>query len=64
MCSSHRLQCKINGAINQAQIKILEIPMVGYFYLINPSKLCHVYKNRTIHLRDMKYGRYTLNTLT
>jgi hypothetical protein len=30
--------CKIKGTINQAQIKILKIPMVGYFYSINPSK--------------------------
>jgi hypothetical protein len=64
MYFSHRLQCKIKSEINQTQIKILKIPMVGYFYLIYPSKWYHVYKNPTIHLRDMKYGRYTLNTLT
>jgi hypothetical protein len=63
MCFSHRLQCKIKSERNQTQIKILKIPMVGYFYLINPSKWYHVYKNPTIHLRDMKYGRYKLNTL-
>ena len=28
---------KFNGEINQVQIKILKIPMVDYFYLINPS---------------------------
>jgi hypothetical protein len=42
----------------------MTIPMVGYSYLINPSKWYHVYKIPTIHLQDMKYGRYTLNTLT
>jgi hypothetical protein len=35
---SHRLQCKIKGEINQTQIEIFKIPMVGHFYLINPSK--------------------------
>jgi hypothetical protein len=63
MCCSHILQCKIKGEIKQTQIEILKIPMVGHFYLINLSKWYHVYKNPTINLRDMKYGRYTLNTL-
>ena len=36
MCFAHRLQCKIKGEINQVQIIILKIPMVDYFYLINP----------------------------
>jgi hypothetical protein len=62
-CSSHRPQCKIKGAINQEQMKILKFHIVGYIYLINPLKRHHVYRNRTINLRDMKYGRYTLNTL-
>jgi hypothetical protein len=41
--------------MNQTQIKILKIPAVGYFYLINPSKRYHVYKNPT--------NDYALNTL-
>jgi hypothetical protein len=60
MYFSHRLQYKFESEINQTQIKILKIPMVGYFYLIYPSKWYHVYKNPTIHLLDLKYGRYTL----
>jgi hypothetical protein len=36
--NSHRLQCKIEGEIEQVQIKILEIPTVYYFNLINSSK--------------------------
>jgi hypothetical protein len=63
MCPSHRLQCKIKGEINRLQIKILKIPMVGYFYLINPSKCYQVQKNPTIHLLVIKYGHYTPDTL-
>jgi hypothetical protein len=33
------------------------------FYLRNPSKWYHVYKNSTIRLQDMKYGHYRSNTL-
>jgi hypothetical protein len=63
MCSPHRLQCKIKGEINRVQIKILKIPVVGYFYLIDPSKWYWVHKNLTIHLLEIKYGHYTLDTL-
>jgi hypothetical protein len=38
MYSSDRLQWKIKGVINQAQKKKIKIPMMDYFYLINPSK--------------------------
>jgi hypothetical protein len=34
MWSPHRLQCKIKGGIYRVKIKILKIPLVGYFYLI------------------------------
>jgi hypothetical protein len=51
----YRLQCKIKGAENQVQIKLLENPMVEFFHLINPSKLYHAYKDPTIHLLDVKY---------
>jgi hypothetical protein len=37
--------------------------MVGYFYLINPSKCYQVHKNPTIHLLDIKYGHYRSDTL-
>jgi hypothetical protein len=39
MCSPHRLQYKIKGEINRVQIKILKIPMMGYSYLMHPSKM-------------------------
>jgi hypothetical protein len=64
MCSSHILQCEIKGEINNVQMKILEIPTVDYFHLINPSKWYHVYKNTTIQVLDMTYGHYTSNTCT
>ena len=63
MCFSHRLQCKIKGKINQVLIKILKIPTVDNFHLINSSKWYHVYKNPTIHILDMKYSHYGSNTL-
>jgi hypothetical protein len=47
----------IKGEINQVQIKILKIPMVGYFHLINPSKMILGSQNPTIHLVDIKYGQ-------
>jgi hypothetical protein len=64
MCISHRLQCKIKVKINQVQIKILKIPKVDNFHLINSSKRYHVYNDTNIHLLDMKYGYCGSNTLT
>jgi hypothetical protein len=64
MCISHRLQCKIKSKINPVWIKILKIPTVDNFHLINSSKWYHVYKNPTIHILDMKYGHYGSNTLS
>jgi hypothetical protein len=63
MCISHRLQCEIKGKINQVQIKILKIPKVDNFHLINSSKRYHIYNHTTIHLLDMKYGHYGSNIL-
>jgi hypothetical protein len=65
MCISHRLQCKIKSKINQVQIKILKIPTVDNFHLINSLKWYHVYKHTTIHLLHvgMKYDHYVSNTL-
>jgi hypothetical protein len=64
MCSSHRLLCKIKSNINPVWIKILKIPTVDNFHLINSSKWYHVYKNPTIQILDMKYCHYGLNTLS
>jgi hypothetical protein len=63
MCISHILQCKIKGKINQVQIKILKIPTVGNFHLINNSIRYHIYNHTTIHLLDKEYGHYGSNTL-
>jgi hypothetical protein len=64
MCISHRLQCKIKGKINRVQMKILKIPTVDNFHLINSSKRYYIYNHTTIHLLDMKYGHYGSNTFT
>jgi hypothetical protein len=64
MCISHRLQCKIKVKINQVQIKILKIPTVDDFHLINSSKRYHIYNHTTIHLLDTKYGYCGSNTLS
>jgi hypothetical protein len=63
MCISHRLQCKIKSKINQVHIKIMKIPTVDNFNLINSSKWYHVYKHTNIHLLGMKYDHYVSNTL-
>jgi hypothetical protein len=63
MCISHRHQCKIKSKINKVLIKILKIPTVDNFHLINSAKWYHVYKNPTIHILDMKYDNYGSNTL-
>jgi hypothetical protein len=44
-------------------MKIMKIPTVDNFHLINSSKRYHVYNHTTIHLLDMKYGHYGSNTL-
>jgi hypothetical protein len=63
MCISHRLQCKIKVKINQVQLKIVKIPTVYNFHLINSSKRYHAYNHTYIHLLDMKYGYCGSNTL-
>jgi hypothetical protein len=65
--SSILIKCALpldSNVLNSAKIEILKMSVMEYFYLINFSKWYHVYKNPTIHLLDMKYGNYTLNTLT
>jgi hypothetical protein len=57
MCISHRLQCKVKSKINQEKVKILKIPTVDNFRLINSSQWYNVYKNPTIHILDTKYGQ-------
>jgi hypothetical protein len=61
--SFYRLQCKIKDKVNPAVYQNYEIPMVDDFHLMDSSKLYHVYRNPTIRLLDMKYCRYTMNSL-